>query len=549
LIRSGFDLNSDGKLDVVVEGSDGAYTLLGNGAGSYSSSGAALSTDIPGYNGFSAAVGDINGDGCPDLVTVSRSSSLFSTQVFLNNCSGSMGSRRVIQSNYQVTGVYLGNVMGTVGNWQMTTSNSECASAGHCTYDLVEIGSNWNPRSMVWSNTGTATPFTSYSSLFAATGPFFYAAPPAYDNAVQGSPATGDINNDGYPDFIIKTGGGAAIYLGGSGNTYTAETFEVGTTELGATWWFGRQTMLFDVNGDGNLDFIAGNYNNNSFGTVAVTLGNGDGSFGSQSAFSTDQTGCTTNGGVRSVGMGDMNKDGIPDLIVGHACNGTARISLFLGYGDGTYNSTSPVILSGSGGYADQVVVADVDGDGNLDIIVGNDNANIQIYRGKGNGSFYTPVSAGMGVAAGISMLELGDINNDGILDYVYSSQNGTTWGFLEGGATGTIQGTAQTFTGAPVTNGIGLNFMSMRLVDWDQDGKLDVLAFKYNTGIQFFKGLGNLSFTTPTQSFLSPDMSNGSYFTPAILDLNGDGLPDILNASASGNSDSSAGVSFNLSH
>jgi hypothetical protein len=527
LIRSTIDMNADTKADLLIEGSDGAYVVFGNGSGGFSSFTSAQSNDIA-TNNFTAAAGDINGDGCPDIVTVSNNATKFSTQIFFNNCSGSFGSRRVINTGYQMLGVGLAKITSTARP------------------DLVMVSANWSPRFMVLQNNLTATAFNSYSSTFASTGPFFYASPPAYDGAIYGAPIVGDLNNDGYPDFLIKTEGAATIYLGSAGGNYTPQTTQVGTGEVAATWWFGRQTMLADFNGDGNLDFVSANYNNNSFGTVAVNLGNGDGTFGTQTFFGTDQTGCTTGLGVRAVGAGDFNKDGKMDLVIAHSCNSVSRISVFFGNGDGTFNA-SPTILSGSGSYADSVLVMDVDGDGNQDIVVANDNANLQIFRGRGDGTFYAPNTYSMNVTSNISSLDIADMNNDGTFDYVYSPENGSTWGWLQGGPNGTVTGVANTFSGTATTS--GSNFEATRVVDWDDDGKLDVLAFKFNSGVQFFKGNGAGTFTTPAATYESPNISSASYQTPTIIDMNGDGLPDILNASADGNSCSSVGISFNLSH
>jgi len=527
LIRATIDMNGDTKPDLLIEGSDGAYVVFGNGAGGFSSYTSAQSNDIA-TNNFTAAAADINGDGCPDIVTVSNNSTKFSTQIFFNNCAGAFGSRRVINTGYQMLGVGLAKIVSSTRP------------------DLVMLAANWSPRFMVLPNNLTTTAYNSYSATYASTGPFFYASPPAYDGAIYGSPAVGDLNNDGYPDFLIKTQGAATIYLGGPGGTYTPQTTQVGTGEVSATWWFGRQTLLADFNGDGNLDFVSGNYNGNNFGTVAINLGAGDGTFGTQTFFGTDQTGCTTGLGVRSVATGDFNRDGKLDLVVGHACNSVSRISVFFGNGDGTFN-TSPTILSGSGAYADSIMVMDVDGDGFQDIVVANDNANLQIFRGKGDGTFYAPNTYSMNVTAGISSLDIADINNDGKLDYVYSPDAGTTWGWLQGGPTGTVTGVANTFSGTATTT--TSNFVATRVVDWDDDGKLDVLAFKQNSGTQFFKGNGAGTFTTPAATYESPNIASGSYSTPAIIDLNGDGLPDILNASADTNSCSSVGISFNLSH
>ena len=530
LIRTGFDFNADGKQDVIVEGSDGAYLLLGNGTSNFSTFKSALSSDIS-TGGFSAAVGDFNGDGFLDLVTIARSSSLFNVQTFLwNSSSSSLIGRRVMNAGGSVVGIAAAKFMSGT------------------TPDILAISSANPSRAVLYQNSGVAPYFNSYASTFGSNGPFFYAAPPAYDGAIHGAPAVGDLNGDGYPDFIVKTGGAAAIYLGGAGPSYTSASTEVGTGDIGANWWFGRQTVLADVNGDGVLDFIAGNYNSNSFGTVSVTLGVGDGTFGAQTFFGTDQAGCTSSGGVRAVGAGDLNKDGIPDLVVGHACNGTARLSIFWGNGDGTYNLSNPTLLAGASGsgYIDNLIVMDVDGDGNADIVAANNNGALQIYRGKGNGTFYAANQTSMGSASNVASLEVGDFNGDGILDYAFSFNSYGTWGTLTGGVNGTAN-SLTIYSGPTATAGQNFNFV--RMVDWDGDGKLDVLAWKYYSGVALYRGSGNGSFTTPTQTWLPWNCSNANFSMPVVSDLNGDGQPDILTTCANGGPNASVGVSYNQSH
>src|ERR1019366_2323977 len=77
--------------------------------------------------------------------------------------------------------------------------------------------------------------------------------------------------------------------------------------------------------------------------------------------------------GNSSLAVADVNGDGYPDLIVAHAsCHdcSSGEVSVLLGKGDGTFQA--PVSYS-SGGYgADSVAVADVNGDGHLDIVVVN---------------------------------------------------------------------------------------------------------------------------------------------------------------------------------
>src|SRR5262249_60076682 len=91
-----------------------------------------------------------------------------------------------------------------------------------------------------------------------------------------------------------------------------------------------------DLNGDGKLDLVATNGNDN---TVSVLLGNGDGTFQTQRTFTT--VGSSTGQSPNGIAVADVNKDGKPDLVVSCATGpgGSPGISVLLGNGDGTFQT------------------------------------------------------------------------------------------------------------------------------------------------------------------------------------------------------------------
>jgi hypothetical protein len=229
----------------------------------------------------------------------------------------------------------------------------------------------------------------------------------------------GDFNNDDILDLISSGlySDGISIALGnGDGTFQTPVGYSAGSKPFGI--------QLADLNGDGNIDIVASNYNpvqpNPAY--MTVLLGNGNGTF---------QTAVTYNGGLNSGGvpLGDFNGDGFLDAVLMNSGN----VGIFLGNGDGTFQAqvtyTVPLGIP--------VAVGDFNGDGKLDIVVGDQNTSIGILIGNSDGTFQSVINYPAGYTA--EGIVVGDFNSDGKVDLATANFNDDTVGVLLGVGDGTF--------------------------------------------------------------------------------------------------------------
>jgi hypothetical protein len=227
--------------------------------------------------------------------------------------------------------------------------------------------------------------------------------------------ATGGCNGPAQEGFV-------SVLIGnGTGSFSSGVTYDSGGGEgpNGPNTNYPAMVAVLDVNGDGIPDIIVANQlgEANGDGSVAVLLGNGNGTF--QTAVTYDSAGITANG----VAVADVNDDGYPDIVVGNACATSAcsggSVSVFLNNGisnPGTFGAPTTYSLPGP---AIGLSLTDVTGDGAPDIIVGNEGYGVQllINNDDGTGTFQSP--QGLGGAGQVVSVAVQDVNGDGIPDIV----------------------------------------------------------------------------------------------------------------------------------
>lgn len=287
------DLNGDGLYDLVTAderaGSHGAVAVrLGRGDGTF---GAMTSYAMDEMASFSVAIGDFNGDGIGDLVTQGYTTTMpgfSSVSLRLGRGDGSFGSAVSFNAGNYCTEMKIGDVNGD--------GVLDIVTAGYDFY--VHLGN------------GNGT-FKAISTQF-----FTIITPNALE--VQ------DFNNDGNLDLLCAgwdSGGGAwSLRLGNGNGTFKAG---YGYSDPSDTY---NDLSAGDVNGDGNLDLIAFGSEGGQ-GKIFIRMGNGDGTFAARTSFVAEST--DTSGGS----IGDLNQDGVLDIVTNGTGGGNARSTVELGNG------------------------------------------------------------------------------------------------------------------------------------------------------------------------------------------------------------------------
>ncbi len=221
------------------------------------------------------------------------------------------------------------------------------------------------------------------------------------------------------------------------------------------------------------------------------------------------------------VATGDLNNDGITDVV--SANNFGYSASILIGNGDGTFQPRIDIDTYDPGELetiaALQVRIADFNGDGWNDIALGiqsgdlgNPGIGILLNDGAGNFSGYPTLYA---FSTQLRGLEVADMTGDGELDLIYANRDDNTINIVPGNGDGTFQTEIfATFTGGPV---------GVAIADYNNDGHLDVAApLVFSSEIVIATGNSDGSLTEFAR--FSADGPEGI----AVGDINGDGFEDL---------------------
>jgi predicted nucleotidyltransferase len=481
------DVNNDGNLDLLITGSSSGFAptatlYIGDGQGGFTPQ----DTGLTGVDYSSSAFGDVNNDGNLDLVITGEDA-----------------------NRNQTATLYLGD-----GQGGFVDANAELTGVSRGSSSLGDVNGDGDLDLFITGNTDGFRVGGELATLYLGDGQGGFTDAEAGLTGVQSDASSlGDMNDDGNLDLLI-TGSDmdseptATFYLGDGQGGFASQ-------DAGLTGVNDSSTSLGDIDGDGDVDLVITG-NDDVFGPSARVYINRTVQEPPNQApviIQTDTDASIAPGLTitRLIEAGDPDGDRLTlTLAEGNGTSGASLTDAGNGLAELTFNpsrdqagertrftvtardasgfsaTSAPITITvgdnflaldaGLGGVGNGSTSAfgDVDGDGNLDLVLAGYSTNFDpsatLYLGDGQGGFTLQEAGLTGVFQGPSSA-FGDVNNDGHLDLVVTGWDATS------------TSTATLYLGdgqggfAPQDAGLsGVRFGSSSLGDVNNDGNLDLV-------------------------------------------------------------------------
>lgn len=285
--------------------------------------------------------------------------------------------------------------------------------------------------------------------------------------------------------------------------------------------------QTIDLNNDGKMDLL--HFKDNS-GNVSAWLSNGDGTFAIQN-YQVSDTALLAG----TWQLLDVNGDGRADLV--HLKDDAGHVSVWLSNGDGTFAISNVTFTTDTTLSNGVWLVLDVNGDGLGDLVHLTTNlGDMRLWKSNGNGTFTMSAMtrASDSTSVDTNFIDGGswqvmDIDGDGLTDLVHLTNNDGDVRVWKSKGDGTFK-ISQFTTSADTVYANGF----WQVLDMNDDGLPDLLHFTTNSGdmrVWISRGNGTFQISAVTNS-VDTALTAGSWQT---VDFNGDGRQDLLHFPGSG--------------